>query len=106
MSLGRIDAAVNAAVDLSSKRNAQLHAEAIPRKLSKSGLKLTKEKPCRSEKQQKIECAQSFTNWTPEAFKRLIWSDETKNTDLVQMALLWDWKQILDHHVLRTFKYG
>ena len=114
MSSGRIQTAVDAAKELSNTMETQLHPEAIRRVLRKSGLKAIKKKKkpflSRKHRQQRLEFARKYSNWTPEDFKRVIWSDETKINRFGSDGLQWVWKKpkapLLDCHVQGTFKHG
>ena len=61
-------------------------------------------------KQQRMEFARRYQNWTVDDWKRVIWSDETKINRFGADGRQWVWKRpsnvLTDQHIQPTVKFG
>jgi transposase len=112
---GAIETATEGARFLERITNQLISRFTAARAMHEAGLEPRKriKRPALSSRHKKLrlEFARRYQFWTPEDWKKVIWSDETKINRFGSDGKIWYWKRsndnrILDHHVAQTYKYG
>ena len=111
---GAVDSAVQANKEIRESHQINVSNQTVRRCLKECGMKAkTKiKKPLLSAKHRanRLKFAKDHVNWTPEQWKLVTWSDETKINRLCSDGRIWSWYDpkigITSNNIQNTLKYG